>query len=275
MKAIYSLSVGKNANRNNEFCGYRCKEELLDALLLSSSISAKHFEKVELYCDTEAANLIKEDGRNFPFEIIISLDSLSWLNEHLWAYSKVFVYSLQTEPFCHIDIDAILWNGLAEELKTKKFIFQCVERLDNPNFGLYHTPFDEAKKMGALPAEIKYKPEFAMNMAVFACTDVNYLYLIQEYYNVVDTYVSRINYRMNEFSDIWFQCIVFEQLFMVNILEEALLRYETDYDVILNDDSSEKWEKCRFTHFIEKSKRAEKNVRRIKRALLHLDKIVA
>ena len=272
MKAIYSLSVGKNASRNNEFCGYRCKEELLDALLLSSSISAKHFDKVELYCDTEAANLIEEDGREFPFEIIICLDSLSWVDEHLWAYSKVFVYSLQTEPFLHIDIDAILWDGIPEELSNMKFIFQQVEKLSS--FFFYNKIFDEAKAMGLLPAEIRYKSKFALNTAVFACTDIAYLPLLQEYFNVVDNYISNVNGRIHQFTSNQAQCILFEQLFIANILTDAGLEYESDYDVILNDDYSEKWRKCRFTHMIVKSKREEKNVNRIKRALLNLDKII-
>ena len=273
MKAIYSLSVGKNATRNNEFCGYRCKEELLDALLLSSSISAKNFDKVELYCDTEAANLIKEDGRNFPFEIIICLDSLSWVSNDFWAYSKVFVYSLQTEPFCHIDIDAILWNGLPAELRSKKFVFQQKE--PHNIFLYYNEIYNEAKALNVLPIEIYYKPEYSLNTAVFACTDIDYLYLIQEYFHIVDEYISSVNGRVSEFKTNHAQCILFEQLFIVNILNDASLIFEEDYDVILNDDYSEKWNKCRYTHFIVNSKRSDKNVRRIKRALLNLDKIIA
>lgn len=272
MKAIYSLSVGNNATRNNEFCGYRCKEELLDALLLSSSISAKHFDKVELYCDTEAANLIKEDGRNFPFSIIICLDSLAWVSNDLWAYSKVFVYSLQTEPFLHIDIDAILWNGLPNELKNKKFIFQQKEPLSM--FGFYNEIYSEAKALNLLPNEINFKPDYALNTAVFACLDTAYLYLIQRYFFIVDSYVSSVNNRVSEFKCNQAQCILFEQLFIVNILNDASLKSDFDYDVILNEDSTEKWAGYKFTHLIVNTKRSEKNVNRIKRALLNLDKII-
>jgi hypothetical protein len=232
MKAIYSLYIGKNATRNNQFCGYRCKEELLDALLLTSTISAKHFDKVELYCDSEAAQLIKEDGRTFPLNIIVCLDSLSWLNEHLWAYPKVFVYFLQSEPFCHIDIDSILWNGLNEELKTKKFVFQQVERFATLQIDYYKRAFDESKSMGILPTEISYMPDYALNMAVFACTDTKYLGIIDKYFKIVDSYVKVANSRFSEFKEYYHQCILFEQLFMVNILQNENLAFEKDFDVI-------------------------------------------
>jgi len=272
MKAIYSLSIGKNGIRNNEFCGYLCKEELLDALLLSSSISAKHFDKVELYCDTEAAKLIKEDGRIFPFDIIICLDELQWINGLLWAYSKVYVYSLQKEPFLHIDIDAILWDGLPPKLSTQKFIFQQKEPL--AGYVYYNEIYGEAKALGLLPTDITYKPEYALNTAVFACTDINYLYLIKEYFNIVNSYVYGVNDRVYEFKTNHAQCILFEQLFIVNILESSGLKFEVDYNTILNDDYSEKWNNCRFTHFIVNTKRRDKNVNRIKKALLNLDKII-
>ena len=265
MKAIYSLSIGKNGVRNNEFCGYKCKEDLLDALLLSSSISAKHFDKIELYCDTEAAELIKEDGRVFPLDIIICLDDLQWVNGLLWAYSKVFVYSLQKEPFLHIDIDAILWDGLPEELTTQKFIFQQKEPVNG--FYWYNEIFKEAEILNVLPSKISYKPEYALNTAVFACTDINYLYIIKQYFSVVNSYISNVKDKLSEFKCSHAQCILFEQLFLVNILETAGLKFGVDYDTILHDDSSEKWNMCKYTHLIVGSKRDENNVNRIKKQL--------
>jgi hypothetical protein len=270
MKAIYTLQIGKNAWRNNEYCGYRCKEELLDSLLLSTRIASWHFNKVQLYCDNEAAQIIKEDGRDFPIETIACLDELSWVHEHNWSYSKVYVYSLQKEPFVHIDIDAFLWDGLCDELLQKKFIFQQMEYVSNAAYTFYKDTYAEAKQLNLLPPAIEYQAPYAMNCALFACTDTAYLFLIKEYFDVVNDYVKNNNNRFSEFSSPHFQCVMFEQLFIVNLLDKYGLQYGIGYDTILKEDFSEKYANSRFTHLIVDAKRNEKNVQAIKRSLQNL-----
>lgn len=266
VKIIYSLQVGKNKDRNGEFCGYRNAQELLDSLLLSALVSRKHFSNIEFYTDTEGYNLIRDDGRQFPFtNIIICFDELNWLKNENWAFSKVYVYSLQTEPFIHLDIDAFLWDGIPDELLEKKMLFQQQEPLDI--FKFYADAYDEAKGYNLLPNGITYLPTTAINTAVFGVLDMKYLQMIQEYYSLALEYVKGNSKYIHKLFHSFHQCILFEQLFLVNILDKYDFQYERDYETILNSHSKEKHPGCRYTHLIVSSKRNSDNVIRIRKRL--------
>jgi len=269
MKAIYTLQIGKNATRNNEYCGYRCKEELLDALLLTTLVSARNFSKVELYCDKEAVALIKADGRDFShLKLIPCLDKLDWVHEHNWAYAKIYVYSLQKEPFVHIDIDAILWDGVPKELMGKKYFCQLLEYVDS--WVLYNNSFTDIQQHGLVPDGIK-KPRYAFNMAVFGCTDMKTAkQFLQKYEQVAREYCIKNAPLMGKLKSIYEQCILFEQLFIVSLLDNEGLVLGRDYDTILETYQKENYPNSRYTHLIVEGKRDERNVQAIKWRLQYL-----
>lgn len=57
------------------------------------------------------------------------------ISPHLWGMAKMYAFSLQTEPFLYIDLDAFLFNDIDIKLKNSDIFFQNYE--DN-----YYTAYD-------------------------------------------------------------------------------------------------------------------------------------
>jgi len=274
VKLIYTLFIDCNANNEALFCGYKTSKDLLDSLLLSSTLSGKHFNGCELYCNSRGLLLIEQDGRKFPFTNIFTiLDDLeSWLFKDNWAYSKILTYSKQQSPFIHLDCDAILVDGLPVDLLNKKFIFQQEELLSLFSFGYYNAVFKEAKRFNILPEEINYLPVCAMNMGIFGCLQKDYLKIVQQYSAVVLKYLQQ--QQKEKYDTLYFkkeQSMFFEQLFIVNILLDNGLKKDIDFDTILNEKGKNKYLPAyRYSHFVRGIKRNETVTHAIRKELILL-----
>ncbi len=270
MKLVYSLYIGESNNHNGDFCGYSSSDDLLNSLLLSSTVSGRNFDKCELYCNTRAKELISEDGRVFPFtSIIVCFDYLdNWLQLHNWAYPKLVTYSMQKEPFVHLDFDAILSDGIPAELLNKKLIFQQKEMIAGGKYTYYYKLFEEAKLLNLLPSIIKFCPSFAMNMGLFGCMQQSALYLVKQYCDAAFEYVKQQQANYEKLVLVHEQSMLFEQLFIVNFLEENKLQAEIDYDTFIDGNSKNKfYPNYRFSHFYSNWKRKNIVVVAIKKEL--------
>lgn len=259
MNLVYSLHIGKNKTRNGHFCGYRNKEDLLNGLLLSATISSRYFDSCELLCDSETLTLIQNDGRPFPFTINVCFDDLDkWLLPHNWGYSKILAYSLQKQPFVHLDADAILWDGIPSQLKKMKFIFQQKEII-RQGFDKFYTPlFLQTKELGILPQKIKYYAPYALNTGIFGCFSLSHFHIIKEYFELIHNYVLVQQKTCNENTVNWDQSIMFEQLFLTNIILDNGLKEDIDFNTFISDDFKNKFSpQYRFSHFIAQWKRNE------------------
>jgi hypothetical protein len=266
MKAIYSLQITRN---NNLVSGYLSEKDLLDSLLLSTLVTAKHFNKVELYCDNEALQLINNDGRNFNHINIIScLDELNWVHPNNWAFSKIHVFNLQKEPFFHIDIDAFIWNGIPPDLLSKPFFFQSIETTHLKYFNFYLGAFKSAKEVGLLNKEFETMPDFAVNTALFGCTSFKHLHIIKKYYEIALNYVMNNVQHFGVIKETRHQCILFEQLFIVQHLYSNKLVKGKDYGFMINPNYSPIFSEYPFTHFIVHEKRNPTNISFIQNKLL-------
>jgi len=277
MKLVYTLYIG-NDEKPGMFCGYQSAEHLFDSLLLSSTVSSKHFEFCELYCNSKAARLLKEDGRPFCFSnIVVVHDELEqWLLPYNWAYAKILTYSLQTTPFVHLDYDAIICNGIPSQLLNKKFFFQQKENLQVHPFQYYISVYNEAKRLSNLPTAISSLLQFAMNMGIFGCTCNESLSIIKDYCKVAKSYV--IQQQKLKSTELYFkkeQPMFFEQLFIGSILANTGLKQGIDFDTFLDKKGKNKFlPSYRFSHFMRGSKRNAIVIEAIKREieLLCLDK---
>ena len=73
-----------------------------------------------------------------PFtEIYVILDEVDWVPSQWWAFPKMYVYSLQKEPFIHLDNDAYLWDKLSEGISTYDFISQNLESVHDKGHKYY------------------------------------------------------------------------------------------------------------------------------------------
>jgi hypothetical protein len=270
MKLIYSLYIGQADSQPTSFCGFQCAEDLLNSLLLSSTVSSRHFSGCELYCDSVALRLIEADGRPFPFtNIVVCFDALhGWLNRYNWAYPKVMAYGMQQEPFVHLDFDAILSDGLPPQLLRQKFVFQQRELFDRHNFGFYNTVYRDAERAGLLPPAIHANPGYAMNMGVFGCLDAAFIPTVQAYAACVEGYLQQQQPLLDKLACKNEQPMLFEQLFIVNFMQNAGLQYGRDFDTFIDDDFKNQFlPQYRFAHFLRGFKRNEMVVNAIKKEL--------
>ena len=88
------------------WAGFSSLEDLRDFVSLSVLHSKRYIGKTKLVCNKKGKELLADCG----FDIIdTSLENLVF-DKQLWAYPKLHTYSIQTTPFIHIDLDALLWE---------------------------------------------------------------------------------------------------------------------------------------------------------------------
>ncbi len=74
------------------------------------------YQEVDLYCNSKAASLLK-DQLGLPYTNVYEThNDLNLVNEKLWALHKIFTYSLQDDPFLHVDGDVFLFKELPDSL---------------------------------------------------------------------------------------------------------------------------------------------------------------
>jgi hypothetical protein len=85
------------------------------------------YHDVYLYCNTNAAKLLIQD-MELPYSGFYEThENFCLPNENLWALPKIYTYSLQNEPFLHVDGDVFLFKKLPELLLNSELIAQNKE----------------------------------------------------------------------------------------------------------------------------------------------------
>ena len=128
MKIIQSFWTGKiNHIRDNSF-GWASSKYNLISWILSVNQLRKYYEHVELYTDKLGAEILI-DTLKLPYsKVHIVLNELDSYHKDLWAISKIKTYSLQKEPFLHVDGDVFIWDAFPEDLMKANLITQNLEK---------------------------------------------------------------------------------------------------------------------------------------------------
>lgn len=96
----------------------------------------QYYDAVELVTDTRGKEILI-DLLGLPYTFVrTDLDCLANQPTDLWAFGKIYAYSLQKEPFMHVDSDIYIWKRLTQ-LDGASLIVQNLER---------HTYFNEILK---------------------------------------------------------------------------------------------------------------------------------
>jgi hypothetical protein len=134
MNIIQTLYIDNNKDPFKDSFGWVKPEFHLMGWALSCLQLKKFYNKVELYCNSDAAKLLI-DVLDLPYDKVnISHNNLHLINKDLWAIPKIFTYSLQEKPFLHIDGDVFIFSPFPETLLEKELIAQNPE-----NATLYYT----------------------------------------------------------------------------------------------------------------------------------------
>ena len=125
MKAVQTLWTRGQSLLADGF-GWAHPQYNLMSWALSSLCLSEHFNEVVLYTDSIGYEmLVKKLGLPYT-DVVIQYDHFTCPPPH-WAYAKVMTYSLQKEPFIHVDGDVYLPHPLRKEIETANLIAQNEE----------------------------------------------------------------------------------------------------------------------------------------------------
>jgi hypothetical protein len=95
---------------------------------LSLRLARRHYPETALVTDEAGAELLIERlGLSFT-HVSTELERLSEVDIGWWALGKLLAYSLQEQPFVHIDTDVFLWKPLAASVAAAAVFAQCPEQ---------------------------------------------------------------------------------------------------------------------------------------------------
>src|SRR5262245_15965932 len=181
-KAVYSFYSYPFRTRPG-YAGFASLEDFLNAWTLSVHLAQRHFDDVELVTDNYGKAMLV-DGLHLPFtKVKNELDAVvpAHVKDLYWTFGKLWAYSLQDEPFIHIDYDVFLWNKLPERILAAPMFGQNME-CDIWQVDIYRQGYK------ALCGHLKHKPhdwiaiypyvhkhDIAINVGIIGGNDIEFL----------------------------------------------------------------------------------------------------
>lgn len=152
MRAVWSFwSKPFLAKRN---IAWRSPLHHLLAWGLSVRQAQRHYRETVLVTDRAGRRLLI-DQLGLPFvHVSTELERLAHVDPAWWALGKFVAYSLQDQPFVHLDTDVFLWKPLPKAVAGSPVFTQCPEFYANgskPSVGAIEHAFTE--RGIALPIE--------------------------------------------------------------------------------------------------------------------------
>lgn len=206
------------------------------SVALSVLLLRRQFNSVHLYTD-ELGNELLIEKMKLPYtQVHVSLDKLNHYDEALWAISKIYTYSVQNQPFIHIDNDIFIWKKFHRNFTAARVLAQSPE---DTMFFYKNSLLDIVKNFNFIPEylaqlspqAVPYIP--ATNAGIIGGNDVDFF---QFYTKEVFDFVNRNITCVGKLEEIrLFNCIfeqlVFHQLASVRKINIKCLFPETPNDV--------------------------------------------
>ena len=99
---------------------------------LSCLLLKRQYNVVELVTDSKGKEILI-DLLELPYDSVkVVLNVLDEYPETLWAVGKLYAYSLQKEPFLHVDGDVFIWKRFGSSLEYSDLVCQN-EEVDFPH----------------------------------------------------------------------------------------------------------------------------------------------
>jgi hypothetical protein len=245
--------------------GFNSVEAMIESLILSVNVAKKHYSEIHFYTDKLGNEWITPYLDQLPFtKIEVCLDEFNWVPDVYWSFVKVYVYTLQKEPFIHIDNDVFLWDPIPKDiLRGQDFVFQEIESLDLPQYDFY----DKGLKIysHAIHKDVELG-RIAVNCGIFACLTNKALEVLEQYYQFgkyfVETADLKDDLRKEQQSDRWLASVIIEQVYIASLLVMNNLKW----DVLLAKDGSSY--RMRYSHMVAHNKRQGIVERKIKERVM-------
>lgn len=198
-------------------------DELLNMMELSAILAKKHYNNIFLYTTPDVADAVR--SRKIPYDFIDTV-VLKDLPNKSYTLPKIKVYSIQTEPFIHIDYDAFIFdkvdfNNFEKTYSTHPEGLSIIKTIGHPHFfnsldGFINTYITQSKELiykldTDLQRNISY--DIIPNFSVFGgygyklISDASKycLNIYNKHYELIDNY--------------WWNNVVLEQLLIPSIMK--------------------------------------------------------
>ena len=196
MKMVQTLSsVSATGTLYDSAYGWFAPEYHLMSWMLSSLLLKSQSYNTILYADKHAASVLADD-LELPYSDVVILPPYK-THQQLWAYPKIVTYSLQEEPFLHVDGDVFIFKSFDPALLSQGLIAQNPETATE-----YYGSMQKQllQKAFWLPPAVraafeKKEPIAAVNAGILGGTDVAFF---KEYAALAKQYVSENFTRLPE-----------------------------------------------------------------------------
>ncbi|MFH6989966.1 DUF6734 family protein [Flavobacterium collinsii] len=225
MKVIYSYwETGSGLNKPGNWFNSRF---MLSSMVASVLNSYKHYGRVEMVTDSTSKVWIEKLG--LPFEAIkTDLDELDRYDKNSWALGKIKAYSIQKEPFLHIDLDVILFEPLSKELLINELYVQNIEPFYIDSYHKTYMPYIELlENLGTdLPLGFSDK-KHAVNLGIYGCNNLEFNKL---FCDSVFTFMDRNEKKLKSLVPLHKLCVIWEQYFWAVIADKLKITVGTIID---------------------------------------------
>ena len=205
------------------------------AAMSYSCLTLKEFyDDVELYTDDFGMQLFKE-GLHLPYtrfhNVLNDLD----MDESFWAYGKIITYSLQNEPFLHVDNDIFISDKFPEKIEKAELVGQNIEWIIPKATDDYTEALDFLRQNVPVCPKIilDSKCRQSINMGLFGGNNIEF---IQRYAHMaMDSVKDAVPYILAKKGKDGTFNIIFEQLLLSEMAKKESI--PTAYMVENNDCS--------------------------------------
>lgn len=167
--------------------------------------------EIVLVTDSSGKELLI-DKFGLPYDrVILELDCLNNFSERLWALGKMKAYSIQKEPFIHIDGDAFLWGKILEPLFHSEL---CVQNIDNRTMYYSETAKNVMEHFKNIPSSLlshlKCEEIFGINAGIIGGNNIDFF---EEYTSFAMKLINRnqasLRYINQEYFNMFYEQFLF------------------------------------------------------------------
>jgi len=232
---IQTFYVNKGKDPFRDSFGWSSPEYHLMGWALSCLQLQKLYGNVKLYANSQAARLLI-DTLQLPYsEVNLSLDNLNLIHPDLWALPKVYTYSLQEQPFLHVDGDVFIFEPFNPSLLAGELIAQNVEVATENSYILAQKEF--MRQFAFFPNCIK--KDFESEIPFQACNagilGGNNVAFFHEYAAMAFEYINKNAEKLEHINVNMFN-VFFEQHLFYALAKEKGMKVNVFFDELINDN---------------------------------------
>ena len=149
MKIVHTYVPTENGGNLNRYTMY--------CMLLSALLAKKHHKHVFLYTNKEIEKIVKKIG--IPYNVI-DTEVLDGIDVKTFSIPKLIVYTKQTQPYLHIDLDSFIYQPIEIKLVDKIHSSFAEGSGDTLSFEMNNSVFFKTYLKGAFEIQDKLPEEF-------------------------------------------------------------------------------------------------------------------